>query len=180
MDYLLEEYKLYGSKKLINEEVNYMKFLAWFDDIEEKLMSVSLWAIVIIMGIQVIMRYVFSSSLQWSEEISRYFFIWFAFLGMSYAVKKGSHMRIDILEYNLPKLKKPIEILGDLFFMIFAIYMLIHGSKVIIFLKDSGQSSPAMGLPMYLVYLSLLIGFALVICRIVQKYVLRFKQQKSS
>ena len=36
----------------------------------------------------------------------------------------------------------------------------------------SGQKSPAMGVPMYLVYISLMGGFLLTIVRMIQKYVL--------
>jgi len=43
-----------------------MRVLRWFDKhFEESLMMISLWAIVVIMGAQVIMRYIFSSSISW-------------------------------------------------------------------------------------------------------------------
>jgi len=88
-----------------------MRVLRWFDKhFEESLMMISLWAIVVIMGAQVIMRYIFSSSISWSEELSRYFFIWFTFLGISFAVKNNSHIRIDIIETTFPKMKKPLEL----------------------------------------------------------------------
>ena len=152
-----------------------MKIVKWLDDnLEEKLMALFLWAIVVIMGIQVIMRYVVRSSLSWSEEVSRYLFVWMVFIGISYGVKKGSHMRIDMLEHFFPKLKNVLGILADACFLAFAVIMIKPGIKVINAIKLSGQTSPAAGIPMHYVYTVLLIGFSLVIIRTVQKYVLMF------
>ena len=155
-----------------------MKVLKWLDkNFEEKAMSVILWAIVVIMFIQVIMRYVFKSSLAWSEEVSRYLFIWMVFTGISYGVKNGLHMKIDLLEYFVPKLKKPLGIIADLAFFIFTCYMIKPGINVVKAIKASGQTSPAGEVPMEIVYTSLLIGFTLVVIRIIQKYVLMFTKK---
>lgn len=152
-----------------------MKALKWLDEnFEEKLMAAALWSIVIVMGLQVIMRYVFNSSLSWSEEVSRYLFVWMVFLGMSYGIKTGTHMRIDILEHFVPKLKKSLGILADGCFLLFAVYMIGPGISVLQSIKASGQTSPAGGVPMNIVYTSLFIGFVLVVFRIVQKYILTF------
>lgn len=157
-----------------------MKALKWLDEnFEEKIMASTLWGIVVIMGIQVIMRYVFKSSLKWSEEVSRYLFIWMVFIGMSYAIKQKSHMRIDMLEHFFPKLQKGLEFLADFCFFIFAAYMIGPGITVIKSLITTGQTSPAAEIPMYIVYTGLLVGFFLVLFRIVQKYILRLLQRKS-
>lgn len=158
-----------------------MKVLKWLDEnFEEKLMGLALWGIVVIMGIQVIMRYVFRSSLVWSEEVSRYLFIWMVFVGMSYGIKNGSHMRIDMLEHFFPKLKKGLGMLADLCFLTFAAYMIGPGITVIESLLITGQTSPAGEIPMYIVYTGLLVGFILVLFRIVQKYILKFLQKDQS
>ncbi|MEE3472695.1 MAG: TRAP transporter small permease subunit, partial [Butyrivibrio hungatei] len=49
------------------------------ENLEEILMVIALLAMVLIMGLQVISRYVLHISLSWSEEITRYLFIWSAF-----------------------------------------------------------------------------------------------------
>lgn len=157
-----------------------MKVLKWLDEnFEEKLMSSALWAIVIIMGIQVIMRYVFKSSLVWSEEVSRYLFIWMVFTGISYGIKNGSHMRIDMLEHFFPKLRNGLGILADLSFLTFSAYMIKPGISVVESLVKTGQTSPAGEIPMYIVYAGLLVGFSLVLFRIIQKYIIKFLQRKS-
>lgn len=157
-----------------------MKFIKWLNDnLEETLMGISLWFIVLIMGLQVVMRYIFKQSISWSEESSRYFFIWFTFLGISYAVHNNSHIRLDIIETLIPKLKKPLEITGDVFFLAFCVYMIKPGMKVISFLMGSNQLSPALQFPMYFVYASLLIGLFLTTFRLIQKYVVKFMNKNN-
>lgn len=64
------------------------KVFAWLNNsLEEFLMGTGLILMTVIMGIQVIWRYVFGMSLSWSEEITRYIFIWEGFLSVSYCTK---------------------------------------------------------------------------------------------
>ena len=51
--------------------------LKWLDEnLEEFLMVALLIAMTVIMGIQVFARYALGASLSWSEELTRYLFIW--------------------------------------------------------------------------------------------------------
>jgi len=149
--------------------------LKWIDEkFEERIMSTSLWGIVIIMGLQIIMRYIFKASIKWSEEVSRYLFIWMVFIGISYGVKKGAHMRIDMLEALYPVLKKPFALFADICFLLFVVFMVKPGISGIHALIKTGQTSPAGEIPMYFVYVSLLVGFILTILRLVQRIALFF------
>ena len=57
------------------------KILHWLDEnLEEFLLVFFLIAMTLIMGIQIFCRYVLGQSLSWSEEITRYLFIWSGFL----------------------------------------------------------------------------------------------------
>ena len=151
-----------------------MKKIRWFvGNFEEVIMMALLAMILAIMFGQVIMRYVFSAALSWSEEASRYLFIWLAFLGISYGIKTKSHLRVDLLETFVPGLKKPLEVFVDLVFLVFCVYMVRPGYEMVIFLRNTGQTSPAVGIPMYVVYLSLLCGYILAIARLVEKYALK-------
>ena len=56
------------------------KFIHVIDEsLEEILMVLMLAAMTLIMGCQVFSRYILGVSLSWSEEITRYLFIWSAF-----------------------------------------------------------------------------------------------------
>ena len=72
------------------------KVLHWIDEyLEEVLLVAALAAMAVIMGIQVFSRYVLSASLSWSEELTRYIFIWAGFLSVSYCTKKCISIKIE-------------------------------------------------------------------------------------
>ena len=65
------------------------KTLHWLDEnLEEFLLVVMLAAMTLIMGIQIFSRYALGQSLSWSEEVTRFLFIWSGFLSVSYCSKK--------------------------------------------------------------------------------------------
>ena len=61
------------------------KVFVWLNDsLEEFLMVASLILMTLIMGIQLFSRYVLGASLSWSEELTRYIFVWAGFLSVSF------------------------------------------------------------------------------------------------
>lgn len=56
-----------------------------------------------ITSINVFMRYVMNSGIQWGEEIARVLVVSFTFLAMALGVKQGLHINIHVLPQKLPK-----------------------------------------------------------------------------
>jgi TRAP-type C4-dicarboxylate transport system permease small subunit len=128
------------------------------------------------MGVQVVARYVFNSSLSWSEELTRYLFVWSAFLSLPYTIKTNIALKIDQLFTVLPEgVKKVLWIIGYLLMFIFFIFMFKNSIGVVQSSMNSGQRSPALGLPMYLIQFSSLVGFGLAIIRTLQALILTIK-----
>ncbi len=63
----------------------------------EWLMAVLLALMALVTGLAIAGRFVFSYSLFWSDEATRFLLIWIAFLGMSVGVRRGAHPGIDSL-----------------------------------------------------------------------------------
>ncbi len=59
--------------------------------------SLLLACAVVLMSLQVVLRFVFSEPQPWAEEINRYCFVWATFLGAAIAVAKGTHIRVTVL-----------------------------------------------------------------------------------
>lgn len=150
-----------------------MRVLKWLDDhLEETAMVVLLAAISLSLLLQIIMRYIFNDALSWSEELARYCFVWSTLLSIGYSIKKGNMLRIDILVQYLPKAwRKPLDIAVELFTLGFFCLLFYNSIFVVKRIYASGQTSPAMGIPMVAIYASLLIGFFLAIVRGIQKIV---------
>lgn len=128
-----------------------------------------LFLITIVMGYAIFMRYVMNDSLSWAEEITRYFFVWSAFLSLSFCLKRQSSIKIDMILNHLPLWLQRVNLYAiKVIMLVFFVYMFRGSVNVTVGMFKSGQSSPALELPMYLVYGSSAAGFFLAIIRTVQ------------
>lgn len=147
-----------------------MRFLRWMNkNFEEALLIGFLIAMVAIMTLQIICRYVINYSLSWTEEITRYLFIWSGFLSISYCVTKGIAIKIDLLTEALkPKTRHYIKIISNFLELIFFMYMLPFAFQYFSHALLGGYKSPACRLPLVIIYAAPLISFALAIIRLFQ------------
>ncbi|KKI92162.1 C4-dicarboxylate ABC transporter permease [Bacillus sp. SA1-12] len=115
------------------------------------IMAIALGIMVILVFGNVVLRYFFNSGITWSEEMSRYLFIWLTFLGAIGAFNNKEHLGVDMVIKRLPiKAKKVVLILGDLL-MLFVLVLILDGSwKMTLINIDS--TAPATGMPLAFVY----------------------------
>lgn len=156
------------------------KFWKFLDEHAEDIISVTLMSVATItIVIQVIMRYLFKSSLSWSEELARYVFVWMTFISISYGIKKRKHVKIEAALSLFPKKIRPvIVIIGDVISLGWCVFVVFTGWSLLGKVIKSGQISPAMSIPMYLIYLAPCIGYVLSSVRCVQTIMLRVQNYK--
>ena len=99
-------------------------------------------------------RYAMGSQASWTEELARFLLIWIGILGAAYAAGKNMHLSIDLL---MPKLqekgKKQLYRIISLLIIAFAFtVMVIGGIRLIYITQVLGQLSPALRIPMAVVY----------------------------
>ena len=147
-----------------------MEMIRWLNDnIEESILIILSIITVIIVFLQVVMRTVFNSSLVWSEELARYLFIWLIYIGVAYGVKKNRHISVEVVTYILGRKGNWIlSIIANILFLIFAILICYLSFNVTM---SVNRMSPAMGIPMSLVYAAPFVGMLLTSIRIVQKLI---------
>jgi TRAP-type C4-dicarboxylate transport system permease small subunit len=152
------------------------KVLRWLDqNLEEFLLVLFLAAMAVIMGIQVLARYVLGMSLSWSEEVARYLFVWSGFLSVSYCTKKCVSIKIEQFVASFPKRwKAALKVLNHTIELVLFLYLLPFAWDYFYSAVVSGQKSPALGLPMYLVQAAPMTGFVLCAFRVVQRWVIEF------
>jgi TRAP-type C4-dicarboxylate transport system permease small subunit len=118
------------------------------------------------------MRYAFNNSLSWPEEFGRYCYVWSAFLSLGFTVKYGNMLKVGILMDYLPKtLRSIINIITQLVVVGFFTVFFYNSFGVVEGIRKMGQTSTAMGWPMYLVYLVTIIGFGLAMIRSIQNLI---------
>lgn len=153
-----------------------------WDHLEEYILVYSMMFSVTLVFLQVIMRYVFSSSLSWSEELARYLFLWQIWLGASYAVKERKHLRIEAVQSMIKSASGKIrfELVALFLWLVFSIFMVYKGGELVKLLFIRGQVSPAMRVPMAYAYASVPVGCLLMSIRLIAEIMTMFKEYSLS
>lgn len=103
---------------------------------------------------QVLSRYILQEPSSFTEELARYALVWIGTLGAAYAAGQKMHLAITLFpdklnETNRDKLQIVLNILIVIFaFLVFC----IGGSRLVMITQELGQKSPALRLPLYMVY----------------------------
>lgn len=153
------------------------QIIQWLDRyLEEVLLAVFLIAMTLIMGIQVLSRYLFGASLSWSEELTRYLFIWSGFLSVSYCTKLCISIKIEQFVAMLSRRNKAmVKVINHTIELLFFFYMIPFAFDYMMSAVHNGQISPACGLPMYYVQAAPFVSFVLVSIRILQRWWIEFQ-----
>lgn len=131
----------------------------------------------LIMGVQICARYLFNFSLSWTEEITRYLFVWSGFLSIGFGVQRSIAIRLEQLTDKLKgKAKSAIFILDYLIEFVFFAYMIPAAYRYFVTAIQSGQVSPACAMPMWILQAAPVVGFVLVEFRLLQKIYLEIKK----
>jgi TRAP-type C4-dicarboxylate transport system permease small subunit len=59
-------------------------------------------AMVLVVAVQVFLRYVTNTSLGWADEVSRLTFVWSIFLGIPLGIRAGVHIGMEIVTARMP------------------------------------------------------------------------------
>lgn len=157
-----------------------VKVLKWLDKyFEEMLLLTFLMIMVVVMGMQIIARYLFAASLSWSEELTRYLFVCSGFLSASYCVKYSLSIKISQLIELLPsRLMHTVKLISYVVQIAFYGYLTPAAYKFVTAAVESGQRTAAIGLPMWLIESSTLLCCMLTVFRLLQKVLERVKMIK--
>lgn len=157
-----------------------MRILKFLDDKFEEIFSVTILAVmVVIVFLQVIMRYVFKASLPWSEEMARYLFLWLIWIGAGWATKLNAHIGIDVFVNKLKGNKrKVVSIISFVIWLAFATLLAYLSTKLTWMIFDRGQVSAAMRMPMGYAYASVSCGVIIMIFRMIQNLIKDLKAKE--
>ena len=148
---------------------------AVYENLEEGVMVVLLCGMTVIMTIQIFFRYALGLSLSWSEEITRYLFVWSAFMSVSLCTKLAISIRIDqLIRMFSTRGRALMKIFNLTVEFAFFVYLLPYAFSYLRSTVESGQVSPACGIPMYLVQSAPLVCFSLCAVRIVERWLLQW------
>ena len=114
---------------------------------EESFIAIALLCSTAVLFLNVVLRYVFSKSLTWAEEFIRYSMIWISFIGSAACFGVDLILRVKS-KWFVRAVKIFIETAG----LVFCCFLLKFSLDLVFFSKQSGQISPAMQVPLWVVY----------------------------
>ncbi len=105
----------------------------------------------------------------WTEETSRYVFIWTTYLAIPLAIKHRTNIRVDVVYSKLsPKLQGISWIVVDVCMLVLASTIFYNGAKYIEMQFTYPQVTAALRIPYYIPYFILPLGFGLMAIRIIE------------
>lgn len=119
---------------------------------------------VILVFANVVGRYVFSAAIGWSEEVSRFLFIWMVLLGAVLAFARREHVGLDLLVQILPgRWKRLVVVAADLVVVAALAFLTRGGVEMTADSLESGWVSSAVPIPYGYVYLVVPLGAGLML-----------------
>ncbi len=154
-------------------------FLRILDRLEEILIASLMGAATIIIFISVMHRYLvgipflypflFPIDVSWAQELCIYMFVWIAKFGAAYGVRTGIHVGVDVLVNKLSdQARKPVILFALLCGALFTSIVGTMGAKFVIELYPTGQVSPDMEMPRWIIFLCVPLGSYLMCFRFLQ------------
>ena len=168
-------------------------FIKIVDNLESYLCQILLTFFVCLLFLQILLRLVFGffdplseyipifadyplpASISWGEELSRFAFVWFVFLGATYAARLAAHNRVRFQFKLFP------EIVGNSFMLIadgiwitFNCVMIYYGISVIQEGFEFKEFSPTLNWVMAYVFFIFPIAFSLMSIRIIQVNIMQY------
>ena len=140
----------------------------YLDSIEKCICGIALLIMLVILSYQVFARMLHVSN-SWSEEVARYLFVWLVFMGASYAVTTHSHIIIETAAMIWPrKIRKYMQLLGILVWMVFSVYITYWGAKYCIMLWTSKRISLGIFINMAIPYAAIPVGYGFSVIRLIE------------
>ena len=131
-----------------------MNVRAQIDSILEKTLVIIMSFMVVNVLWQVFSRYILANPSSFTDELARYLMIWVGVLGAAYVAGKGNHVAITYFSEKLNSVNlKRVQIVINLTILSFAILgMLIGGVRLVYITLVLEQLSPALKIPLGVVY----------------------------
>jgi TRAP-type C4-dicarboxylate transport system permease small subunit len=127
------------------------------------------WAMAVAVFLQFFTRYILNDSLAWTEEIARYLLMWLTFVGAAIAMRRGTHIAVEVaFTFLPPPAVRVLSFLVDL--LVLGFVALLCWFSVSITQRMHIQTMTVIPWPMSIVYGGIGIGCLLMLWRAGQRF----------
>jgi TRAP-type C4-dicarboxylate transport system permease small subunit len=128
--------------------------------LEEVIMAMGVILMAVNTIANVISRFVFNHSLIFAEELNSIFILLVTFAGIGYAARHGRHIRMSAIYDAMPQhVRKILMIAITAVTAAFMLFLAWYAVVYILNLYSKGRIYPALGIPVYVSYLWVPVGF---------------------
>jgi C4-dicarboxylate transporter DctQ subunit len=121
--------------------------------------------------IGVFWRYFLNTPLTWIDEISGYLVVWGALIGSAVALREGQHIQVDFIYDRVsPKWQRVFNIISNVLGILFCLFFLFYGSKLLQLYFKTMQQSTETGINLWLVFLVIPISSLMLGLRFVERF----------
>lgn len=147
----------------------YSKLKHIFKNLELYLLLSLYVYLILIINIEIIRRFGFSSSTVWGNESAQFMYIYLTWIGVSWGVHKRVHIRIDILySYVSQRTQGVLYILSGVGLLVFSIYVILLSIPSLLSTLEYGATTPGMRVNRAYFQIAIPIAFCLMIVRTLQ------------
>ena len=127
------------------------------------------WGLAVIVFLQFFTRYVLNNSLSWTEEIARYLLMWITFIGAVVAMRRGTHIAVEVAQLFLPQpIVRVLNFVIDV--LVLGFVGLLCWFSIQITDKMQIQTMTVIPWPMSIVYGGIGVGCFLMLWRAAQRF----------
>ena len=141
-----------------------------FVDLVGRITAWSSFALALVMGGNVLLRYGFNTGSVWSQELEWHLMAPICLFGMSYALRHGEHVRVDVLFASFSERNKQlVEFITALIAMAVCIIVIDLSWSYVVYSWNIGEGSANPGgIPARYIVKSLIpLGFALLLIQFI-------------
>ncbi len=143
--------------------------MRWLEYLEEAFIIFLMAAMTVVTFGQVIARYVFNYSFVWALELTGVMFAWLIFVGMSYGVRVGAHIGVDVAVKMLkPGAARVVGSIAALLCIAYALIVAWGGSLYVMKMYDVGILMQDIPISQWIPRVILPLGFLLLAFRFAQ------------
>ncbi len=136
----------------------------WLSVVERYFTGLLLVLMTFLYSLNIVVRLVIpnvASEFAWIDEATRYLMIWVVFMAAGIALEVGRHVSVNIAHSYFPsRLLAVVFKLIDVIGFIFSAGIAYFSFNLAVFVAGTGQVSPTLGIPTYVLYVAPCIGFA--------------------
>lgn len=151
----------------------------WLSRTENICLFLLISAMTLLVWLQILSR-VTGYSIQWSEEVTRYLFVWMVFLGSAVGIRTKSHIGAEFIAASLGPAKRCYLVLfQDFVFLLFLLLTIYYSIPFIRMQFEFGQFADTLTIPMYLITAIIPVAFIIGVVHIISSIRNTFRQLRT-